>query len=431
MADTVTKTVFVKGMFCTNCEKRIRERVMELPGVDAVDIKYTKENAVITFDNSKISIENIIEEIDKLGYKASITNNSYVQIASFLIILIAVYIIAKHLGWLQIFNLFPEIETSFSLGMLFVIGLLTSVHCIAMCGGINLTQSTMAAEKNSSLIYSNIAYNSGRVISYTVIGGIVGAAGSVISFNGALRGVVSIVVGLIMIMTALTMLGVFRPFRRIKLRLPAGIYKRLSGNRRRRSSFFIGLINGFMPCGPLQSMQIYALSAGSALMGTLSMFVFSLGTVPLMLGFGMLSGRLNKKHSRYMLTVSALIIFVMGINMTGNGFSLSGINVISPRETMSLQVARMEDGKQYVTTEIDYGSYTPIRVKQGIPVEWTIYVPDGVLNGCNNELLIPAYDVDFKLSEGYNTLAFIPDKTGNIPYSCWMGMIKSNIEVVE
>ena len=77
----------------------------------------------------------------------------------------------------------------------------------------------------------------------------------------------------------------------------------------------IWLLNAFLPCGPLQSMHIYALSTGSVLRGALSMLLFSLGTVPLMLGLGLFSGRLNRKKAGIMLTVSALLIFVMGIHM--------------------------------------------------------------------------------------------------------------------
>ena len=53
----------------------------------------------------------------------------------------------------------------------------------------------------------------------------------------------------------------------------------------------IGLMNGLMPCGPLQAMQLCALSAGSWWMGGLSMLAFALGTTPLMLGFGLVGGR--------------------------------------------------------------------------------------------------------------------------------------------
>ncbi len=70
-------------------------------------------------------------------------------------------------------------------------------------------------------------------------------------------------------------------------------------------------------------------------------------------------------------------------------------------------------------------------MRAGVPLEWNIYVPEGKLNGCNGEILIPEYDLDVKLQEGDNLVTFTPVGGGSIPYSCWMGMIRSSITVVE
>lgn len=86
---------------------------------------------------------------------------------------------------------------------------------------------------------------------------------------------------------------------------------------------------------------------------------------------------------------------------------------------------------QYVKTKVDYGSYEAFTVRKGIPVEWTIEVPEGKLNGCNGEIVVPAFDLSIKLHEGENTVSFTPNDVGTIPYSCWMGMIKSSINVVD
>lgn len=431
MNDLRTETILVKGMFCTNCEKRVREALLSLPGVRSADASFAEETVAVIYDGKQVSSRLMKQEIEKLGYETVSDSSRYIQIVSILIILLALYVIASHLGWTRVFNIFPNIEASLDLGMLFVIGLLTSVHCIAMCGGINLTQSTMAAKGGSGVVRSNLAYNIGRVISYTVIGGIVGGIGSVVSFSGALRGAVTVVVGVIMIVMALSMLGVFRPLRRLPLHLPAGLYRKLSGSTAGRSSFVIGLLNGLMPCGPLQSMQIYALSTGSILRGALSMLLFSLGTVPLMLGLGVFSGKLNRKKAGAMLTVSALLVFIMGIHMTGNGLALSGISPVSNARNASASMAEYFGDKQYVKTEVDYGSYEAFTVRKGIPVEWTIIVPEGKLNGCNGEIVVPAFDLSIKLHEGENAVSFTPNDVGTVPYSCWMGMIKSSINVVD
>ena len=431
MENWITETIFVKGMFCANCERRVQEALLSLPGVRSASASFAEETVTVTYDEKSVSKDRLRAEIEKLGYETVSDSSRYIQTASVLIILLALYVIANHLGWTRIFNIFPNIETTLNTGMLFVIGLLTSVHCIAMCGGINLTQSTLAAKGNAGIAGANLAYNAGRVISYTLIGGVLGGIGSVLSFNELLRGVITVAVGVIMIIMALSMLGVFRPLRKLPLHLPSGLYLKAARGSSGKSSFIIGLLNGLMPCGPLQSMQIYALSTGSILRGAMSMMFFSLGTVPLMLGLGLFSGRLNRKKAGYMLTVSALLIFVMGVHMTGNGLTLSGISMASgPRNEPSV-MAVVTGNEQRVITEVDYGSYEAFTVRRGIPVEWTIVVPDGKLNGCNGEIVVPAYDLSVRLHEGENVVSFTPNETGTIPYSCWMGMIKSSIKVVE
>ena len=431
MNHLTTETILVKGMFCTNCERTVQKALLSLPGVRSADASFTEETVKVIYDEDQVSSRLLKQEIEKLGYETVPETSRYIQIISILIILLALYVIASHLGWTQFFNIFPNIEATLDLGMLFVIGLLTSVHCIVMCGGINLTQSTMAAKGGAGIFRSNLAYNIGRVVSYTLIGGVVGGIGSVVSFSGALRGLVTVAVGVIMIIMALSMLGVFRPLRKLSLHLPIGIYKAVSGSAAGRSSFVIGLLNGLMPCGPLQSMQIYALSTGSILRGALSMLLFSLGTVPLMLSLGVFSGGLNRKKAGIMLTVSAILIFVMGIHMTENGLLLSGISLGSNSRNESVVMAEYIGDSQHVKTEVDYGSYEAFTVRKGIPVEWTIVVPEGKLNGCNGEIVVPAFDISVKLHEGENTVFFTPDDVGTIPYSCWMGMIKSSIIVVD
>lgn len=426
-----TETILVQGMFCANCERRVQKALLFLPGVASARASFSEEKVTIVYDEEMISVTRLKEEIEKLGYKTVSDTRRYIQIVSILIILLAVYVIADHLGWTQVFNIFPNIETSASLSMLFIIGLLTSIHCIAMCGGINLTQSTAAAKGGASIAGSNVAYNAGRVVSYTAIGGIVGGIGSVFSFSGKLRGLIAVTVGVVMIVMALSMLGVFRPLRKLPLHLPRDLYGKLAGSFSGKSSFVIGLLNGFMPCGPLQSMQIYALSTGSVTRGALSMLLFSLGTGPLMLGFGWLSGRLNKRKAGYMLTVSALLIFLMGVHMAENGLVLSGVSIVSTAQSEPGIMAERIGDTQYVTTEVDHGSYESFTVRRGIPVEWTIVVPEGKLNGCNGEIVVPAYGLSVKLHEGKTVVTFIPTETGTIPYSCWMGMIKSSILVVE
>jgi plastocyanin domain-containing protein len=220
-----------------------------------------------------------------------------------------------------------------------------------------------------------------------------------------------------------------------------------------RNPLVIGLLNGFMPCGPLQAMQLYALSTGSPIAGGISMFLFSMGTVPLMFGIGALSSALSKKFTHRVMKIGAILVTVMGMTMFTYGFGLSGFNfdfasraiaAINPfastraafrygggeAGTGAFQPV-IENGIQIVNSTLSGGRYPAITVQQGIPVKWTINASQGSINGCNNRMIIREYKIEHRFQPGENVIEFTPDKTGRFSYSCWMGMIRSSITVVE
>jgi sulfite exporter TauE/SafE/copper chaperone CopZ len=427
----------VSGMSCANCELKIENVLSKIDGVSKVKARYDNSTVEVEYDENKTNINYIKMKIALLDYKADETNDKKTDLSNVLyvlIIIVGIYIILNHFGLLSIFNVFPQADASMGYGLLFGVGLLTSVHCVSMCGGINLTQSIKGSKENSSNkenFITNMQYNLGRVISYTVIGGLVGLLGSVISFNGFAKGIVAIIAGLVMIIMGLNMLDVLPFLKKINIHMPKFITKKLSKHSH-RSSFYIGLINGFMPCGPLQSMQILALSTASFINGALSMFFFALGTVPLMFILGFLSSYLNKKFMKGMLSVSACLVILFGITMFSSGSAQSGLLV--PKllgDNLPLRNAQVIDDKQYVETNVYRNGYEPIKVKKDIPVVWTIHVDKGSLNGCNNPIVIPKYDLEVKLIEGDNVVEFTPTTSGTITFSCWMGMIRSSITVIE
>ena len=323
-------------------------------------------------------------------------------------------------------------------GMLFIIGLLTSVHCLAMCGGINLSQCIPQAAKQGqegrmASLRPSLLYNIGRVISYTVVGGIVGALGSVISFSGSFKGIVQLVAGIFMVIMGLNMLNIFPWLRKFNPRMPKIFAKNINQKKNSNSPLYVGLLNGLMPCGPLQAMQLYALSTGDPMKGALSMFLFSLGTVPLMFGLGVLSSILSQKFTKKVMSVGAVLVVVLGVSMFNNGLSLSGFAfAASPfNQSSSSNVAKIQDGVQIVNTTLNSGQYEAITVQAGIPVKWTITAENGSINGCNNRIYIPEYDIEKKFEIGENVIEFIPEKAGTYRYSCWMGMIRSTITVLE
>ena len=118
-----------------------------------------------------------------------------------------------------------------------------------MCGGINLSQ-TLSSEKNGSMFRNSLQYNIGRVISYSVIGGILGAIGGLAGIGSGIQtstffqGMLKLFAGIIMAVMGINMLGIFPGLRKLKLSIPnfgRNIITRPAGKN--RTPFIIGLCN--------------------------------------------------------------------------------------------------------------------------------------------------------------------------------------------
>lgn len=465
-----SQTVFVEGMSCSSCEARIEKALLAIPGVSGAKASQRGGYVVFEceegFDPAELA-KAAVAAIEKAGYSVRDRRDASTPVALGIgLVLAAAYILASSAG---LFNALPKVDASIGYGMLFVVGLLTSLHCVAMCGGISLSQSVAAPRSASSLgslerLKPGLLYNGGRVISYTIIGGIVGALGSAFSFSPTAKGAIAGAAGLFMLYLGLKMLGLVPALPKLPRSLPGAIGSRLGGVRRAaagRGPFAVGLLNGLMPCGPLQTMQLYALGTGSAIAGAFSMFVFSLGTVPLMLGFGIAASLLPKRALPVMVKASAVLVMFLGVVTFSRAASIAGIALpsigsggglalaaaapasgsssppggIVEAATVSSKkgagiAAKIEGGVQTVTTEFKDGYYVPFTVQAGVPLKWTIRVTEDELNGCNNPVTIPSYGIKKTLVAGDNLVEFTPKKTGTIVYTCWMGMISSRISVV-
>ena len=363
----------------------------------------------------------------------------------------ATLLLAHALGLTDIFLAFPTAGSATTYPALFFVGLLTSLHCVAMCGGLNLGQSLayatetrrpsgavpssgMAHEKKAlQALRPNALYHLGRLISYTAIGGLLGLLGSAFALSAQARAVIGVAAGAFMVAMGLTLMGILRPGVLSKL-LPKGAVRKVASataTLRQRGPFLLGLVNGLMPCGPLQAMQVYAVATGSAAVGALSLFAFCLGTAPLMFVAGSVITALKARWRRGLMRVGGAMLVVFGLVAAGNGATLLGINVSLPAQHGSDEIiaATGADGIQRATVEVDYGAYRDVRLKAGVPTELTFHVPEGKLIGCNSSLAIPAFGIQADLATGDTVVSFTPDQAGAYPYACWMGMIKATITV--
>lgn len=441
-----TETLRVGGMTCVNCQNKLETKLRDTAGIRNAKVSYGAGTAEVTYDAGLITPDGISAVIRRLGYQvltgAWKPAQGAKRAAGLLIIIASLYLLLRQSGVLNLFVPGRLASAGMSYGMLFVVGLVTSVHCVAMCGGINLSQciphSAEIAGKPGrfSTLRPTLLYNLGRVVSYTAVGFLVGGLGSAVAFSNTLQGVLKLAAGVFMVIMGINMLGIFPWLRRLSPRMPKLFAGKIAGRKSGGGPLAVGLLNGLMPCGPLQAMQIYALSTGSPFSGAFSMFLFSLGTVPLMLGLGALSSALGKKFTRKAMTAGAVLVVALGLSMLSQGLGLSGFSLpqLVPYGSGAQaggSGARTEHGVQVVESSLSPGGYPSITVQAGMPVKWIIDAPQGSVNGCNYKILIPEYKIERELKTGKNVIEFTPARAGNFPYSCWMGMIRSSISVVE
>jgi sulfite exporter TauE/SafE/copper chaperone CopZ len=479
----------IAGMSCVNCRGRIERELRRAAGVRDAVVNFNTGSATVIYDTAIITFNEIAALIENLGYRVPDagrprSRRSVVAGAGKLVIIIALYTLARALGLGGLASAFPLAQAGMGYGMLLVIGLVSSVHCVVMCGGINLSQcmSSPAAPAvragppdRARALLPPILYNAGRIVSYTATGVIVGALGSVISVSGRFQGIVQLVAGIFMVIMGINMLDLFPALRRLSPRLPAALHRRVSAvlavpsslsrdaaqGAARGAPLIVGLLNGFMPCGPLQAMQLYALSTGNPLAGGIAMFLFGAGTLPLMFGIGALGSVLSRAargpvFTRRVLQVGAVLITVMGMTMFSYGLGLSGFGggatatavptasvPTAPAASPALRVSgerpaspetaldEVDEGVQIVNSTLSGGRYPAITVRRGIPVRWTIDAPAGSITGCNNRMIIREYGIEYQFKTGKNVIEFTPTRAGRFTYTCWMGMIRSSITVVE
>lgn len=433
MTQRVKLKMRVEGMTCVQCEKIIQKKLAGLEGVNRVAVSYKTGQMEIEYDPNLQNLDHFKITLEKAGY-ALVEDKpmelpSLGMIAGPVLLASVLLMINRHGG----FSFIPEITDNMSYAMLFLAGLLTSLHCVAMCGGINLSQCLPSVpDQKTSAIQPSLLYNGGRVISYTIIGGIVGGLGSVLTLSGSGKGIISLLAGGFMVIMGINLLGLFPGLRRFALIMPAGLRRVLLGKNKDKGPLVVGLLNGLMPCGPLQAMQIYALGTGSALSGALSMFFFSLGTVPLMFLLGSLSTQLSKTFKKRLTQMGAIVVIVLGVIMAERGFALSGIsqNISQNSSDLALK-AVIEGDHQVVTGNLSVNAYPDLVVQKGIPVTFHLIATEDQLNGCNGSLEINPFGVVQDLKPGDNLMTFVPNEVGTFNYNCWMGMINANITVVE
>lgn len=166
----------VSGMICRACEDAIADALLHTRGVISAQAHYWRSRVTITYDPDIVTEGTLRQVLTNTGYPPSAHGMGGVVVD--LICLALVGVLYWGLPKLLMLVKVPALAENASLGLVFLVGLLTSTHCIGMCGGILLAQTTDArgvTGRSKRGLIASAAYNGGRVVSYTAVGAVCGA----------------------------------------------------------------------------------------------------------------------------------------------------------------------------------------------------------------------------------------------------------------
>ena len=190
--------------------------------------------------------------------------------------------------------------SEFSLLAAALAGLLGGVHCVGMCGGI-VAAFSFRPDGSTPPFRLHLAYNTGRVISYTLFGALAGALGSALAVANFLpvQTLLYVLAQIVMILLGLYLAGISKSvlvferaggviWRRVK-----PLFQKLIPVTTTPRAIIAGMAWGWLPCGLVYSILVSALAAGSAASGAALMLAFGLGTLPNLLGMGLFARQIQ------------------------------------------------------------------------------------------------------------------------------------------
>lgn len=337
------------------------------------------------------------------------------------------------LVWPMVAKAIPQAQSGTSFLAMFGLGVVASLStCLASTGAFLLAHGSRAKSFRDVL-----SIHVGRLMAFVIGGALLGMIGGVLGASALFYGLVGLVLGIGFLAIGLQLLEL-TPASLSFLKLPAsigGAATRLSERLGPTVPGLLGAVTFFLPCGFTQTAQALALASGSALSGALMLGAFALGTAPVLIGLSWYGQRWSGKSRWLQLaTGAALVLFAIGqldggLTVLGSPVTLSGLANSVLLAGAPVPVAQAEE--QVVQMSVEYGAFSPNRfvLRKNVPVLWAVEGKD--VQGCASTLVSPRLGISRQLSLGTTIIKFTPRQTGEIPFSCGMGMIRGSFQVVD
>ncbi len=339
-----------------------------------------------------------------------------------------------------------------NLWLIFLTGLTVGgLTCLAVQGG--LLASVIAAKEEEEVekgtnkrdtVFPTLAFLVAKLITYTLLGFILGGFGGAIGINQSIQVIMQLVAGLYMIAVALNLLNVHPIFRYAVIQPPKFLTRRVKNASKNKDLFapaLLGAMTIFIPCGTTLAMEALAISSANPFLGASIMAAFILGTTPLFFGVGWLTSVMGDNFRAKFLKLAAIVVIYLGITSV-NGALVAGGSPITlqalagmiqtnsqPKQTEKLYSE--VPTSQTVQIDVTARGYSPnyIKVKKDLPVTMTLV--GKVAYSCASAFRIPSLGIgkNLQANETYK-VTFTPKEVGKIAFTCSMGMYSGVIEVI-
>jgi sulfite exporter TauE/SafE/copper chaperone CopZ len=325
-------------MHCNACTLVIEDELGKLPSVESVDADLGSKAVSVSGDfkgktPEEIAVE-LTEPIRAHGYTVSVERRAVGKSLSDFKIAVPValtfvvlFVVLQKMG---IVNLVNAGEVTY--GTAFVIGIIASLStCMAVVGGLVLSMSATFA-KEGDRVRPQVMFHVGRIVSFFILGGAIGALGSAFTLSTSATFILSLLIGIVMLILGVNLLDVFDFAKKLQPSMPKFIARHAHGVSKMNHTLtpvLAGIATFFLPCGFTQSMQLYTLSTGSFLGGGLTMLAFALGTLPVLalISFSSFSIQNSSKSGIFFKSAGLIVILFALFNLIN---SLVVVGVIPP-----------------------------------------------------------------------------------------------------
>lgn len=333
-----TYTFHVNGMRCNSCVILTESELKDVKSITNAKTSLRNNSVEVTGEFGDKPQEQVMNELSEVlkphGYSLSLEREAkaakwseFAIALPIALLFVFAFILLQKLGIVNLVN-----TSNVGYGTAFVIGLVASVStCMAVVGGLVLSMSANFA-KEGDKVRPQIMFHVGRLVSFFVLGGVIGMLGSVFQFGATGMLVLGLLVAVVLLILGLNLLDVFPWAKRLQLTMPNGIGARahsLKNANHLLTPLLVGIVTFFLPCGFTQSMQIYTLTTGSFVKGALTMFVYVLGTLPVLslLSFSALGIQKKAQSGIFFKAAGLIVIFFAIFNLIN---TLAGAGIISP-----------------------------------------------------------------------------------------------------